>query len=190
MLSTLLKKSKTNYYNQYFEANMNNIKNTWKRIKSIITIKNTSSDFPKCLSFNGFTFTIQFQISDIFHNYFASIAEKANVSISHSHKHFSDFLEDKSQNSFFLSPTNKYEMQHIISSLNSNKSVRPNSIPTRILKLLKNDISTQLADIFNISFSAAIFLTIYKVANVVPSHKKESKLAFSNYRPISLLSNI
>ena len=61
MLSTLLKKSKTNYYNQYFEANMNNIKNTWKRIKSIITIKNTSSDFPKCLSFNGFTFTIQFQ---------------------------------------------------------------------------------------------------------------------------------
>ena len=28
MLSTLLKKSKTNYYNQYFEANMNNDKNT------------------------------------------------------------------------------------------------------------------------------------------------------------------
>ena len=40
MLSTLLKKSRTNYYNQYFEANMNNIKNTWKGIKSILTIKN------------------------------------------------------------------------------------------------------------------------------------------------------
>ena len=39
MLSTLLKISKTNYYNQYFEANMNNIKNTWKGIKSILTIK-------------------------------------------------------------------------------------------------------------------------------------------------------
>ena len=57
MLSTLNKKSKTNYYNQYFKANMNNIKNTWKGIKSIITIKNTSSDFPKCLSSNGSTFT-------------------------------------------------------------------------------------------------------------------------------------
>ena len=33
MLSTLLKKSKTNYYNQYFKANMNDIKNTWERNK-------------------------------------------------------------------------------------------------------------------------------------------------------------
>ena len=44
MLSTLLKKSKTNNYNQNFKANMNNIKNTWKGIKSIIAIKNLSSD--------------------------------------------------------------------------------------------------------------------------------------------------
>ena len=47
MLSTLLKKRKSNYYNQYFRANMNNIKNSWKGIKSIITIKNISSDVPK-----------------------------------------------------------------------------------------------------------------------------------------------
>ena len=74
--------------------------------------------------------------------------------------------------------------------MNSNKSVGPKSIPTRILKLLKNDISTQLADIFNISFSTGVFPTILKVAKVVPVHKKDSKLDFSNYRPISLLSNI
>ena len=188
MLSTLLKKSKIGYHNQYFEANMNNIKNTWKGIKSILTIKNTSSDFPKCLSSNGSTFTNQVEISNIFNNYFASIAEKVNI--NYSHKHFFDFLKDKNQNSFFLSPTNKYEIQNVISSLNSNKSVGPNSIPTRILKLLKNDISTQLADIFNISFSTGVFPTILKVAKVVSVHKKESKLDFSNYRPISLLSNI
>ena len=74
--------------------------------------------------------------------------------------------------------------------MNSNKSVGPNSIPTRILKLLKNNISTQLADIFNISFSTGVFPTILKVAKVVPVHKKDFKLDFSNYRPISLLSNI
>ena len=27
-----LKKSKSNYYNQYFRANMNNVKNTWKEL--------------------------------------------------------------------------------------------------------------------------------------------------------------
>ena len=47
-----------------------------------------------------------------------------------------------------------------------------------------------LADIFNISFSTGVFPTILKVAKVVPVHKKDSKLDFSNYRPVSLLSNI
>ena len=137
MLSSLLKKSKTNYYNQYFEAHMNKIKNTWKGIKSILTIKNISSDFPKCFSSNGFSFTKQVEISNIFNDYFASIAEKAKVNINYSHKNFSDFLKDKNQKSFFLSPNNKYEIQNVISSLNSSKSVGPNSIPTMILKLLK-----------------------------------------------------
>ena len=190
MLSTLLKTSRTNYYNQYFEANMNNIKNTWKGIKSILTIKNISSDFSKCFSSNGFSFTNQVEISNIFNDYFASIAEKTKVNINYSNKNFSDFLKDKNQNSFFLSPTNKYEIQNVISSLNSNKSVGPNSMPTRILKLLKNDISTQLADICNISLSTGVFPTIFKLAKVVAVHKNDSKLDFSNYCPVSMLSNI
>ena len=94
MLCTLLKKSKTNYYNQYFEANMNNIKNKWKGIKSILTIKNISSDFPKCLSSNGSILTNQVEISNTLNNYFASVAEKTIVNINYSHKHFSDFLKD------------------------------------------------------------------------------------------------
>ena len=44
---------------------MNDIKNTWKGIKSIITIKSFYSDIPKSLFCNGSTITIkvEFQIS-------------------------------------------------------------------------------------------------------------------------------
>ena len=63
-------------------------------------------------------------------------------------------------------------------------------MPTKILKLQKNDISSQLADIFNISFSTGVFPTILKIAKVDPVYKKDSKLDFSNYQSISLLSNI
>ena len=77
-----------------------------------------------------------------------------------------------------------------ISSLDSNKSTGPNSICTKILQLLKNDISTQLSDIFNVSFSTGVFPSILKIAKVVHIHKKQSKLVYSNYRPISLLSNL
>ena len=59
----------------------------------------------------------------------------------------------------------------------------------KILKLLKNDISTNLADIFNLFFSSGVFPSILKIAKVIPVHKKESKKFCSNYRPISLLSN-
>ena len=55
MLSKLFKKCKTNYYNQYFKANMNNIKNTCRGITSLITVKNISSDIPKNLPSNGST---------------------------------------------------------------------------------------------------------------------------------------
>ena len=52
----------------------------------------------------------------------------------------------------------------------------PNSIPTRILKLLKKDISTQPVDIFNPSFSSGIYPTSLKTAKVIPIHKKTQNL--------------
>ena len=48
----------------------------------------------------------------------------------------------------------------------------------------------QLEDLFNLSFMNGVFPSILKTAKVVPVFKKDSKLDYSNYRPISLLSNI
>ena len=53
---------------------MNNIKNTWKGIKSITAIKNLSSDIPKSLSCKGSIIINKVQISNIFNNYFATTA--------------------------------------------------------------------------------------------------------------------
>ena len=48
-------------------------------------------------------------------------------------------------------------ISNIISSLNPNKSVGSNSIPTNLLKLLKDKISSHRRDIYNISFSMGVF---------------------------------
>ena len=92
--------------------------------------------------------------------------------------------------SFFLTPTDGTEVSNIISSLNQSKSDGPNSIPIKILKLLNKEISDQLAILFNQSFSSGIFPSILKTSKIIPIYKKGSKLECSNYRPISLLSNI
>ena len=86
----------------------------------------------------------------------------------------------------FLQPTDKEEIAHIISSLNSNKASGQNSMPHKILLLLKNEISKQLADLFNLSFMSDFFPSKLKTAKVVPVFKKDSKLDYSNYQPISL----
>ena len=65
-----------------------------------------------------------------------------------------------------------------MSLLDSNKSVGPKSISTKVLKLLKNDISSQLSEIFNISFSSGVFPSMLKIADVIPVHEKDSKLDF------------
>ena len=43
--------------------------------------------------------------------------------------------------------------------IETNQLDLTNSIPTKILKLLKNDISTQLSDIFHVSFFPGVFPT-------------------------------
>ena len=47
-----------------------------------------------------------------------------------------------------------------------------------------------MADLFNLSFLTGVFPSVLKTAKVVPVFKKDSKLDYSNYRPISLLINI
>ena len=86
--------------------------------------------------------------------------------------------------------TSKAETDAIISSLNSNKLTGPNSIPLKTLKLTQNEISQHLAHIFSLSFKTGVFPDSLKIAKVIPIHKKDSKLIVSNYRPISILSNL
>ena len=99
-------------------------------------------------------------------------------------------MSSEINDSFIITSTNKEEIYEIISSLNSNKSCKPNSIPTKVLHLFQDQITNHLATICNLSFSTGIFSAILKTAKVIPIHKKNSKLEVSNYRPISLLSNI
>ena len=68
--------SKQAYYDKYFKRNWNNIKNTWKGIKCLISLKTVASRVPTILSLdNGDTITKPYDIANTFNNYFALIAE-------------------------------------------------------------------------------------------------------------------
>ena len=104
-----------------------------------------------------------------------TIGEKTQAKIKYSHKSYTDYLTNENLNFFFLSPTEKDEIKLILSSQDISKATGPYSIPAKVLKLFKNDISDQLADLLNLLFTTGSFPTLLKTAKVILSHKKESK---------------
>ena len=127
-------------YTKYFENNWDNIKNTCFK-NNMISIKNITTTMPHSIEFNNRTITDPTAMSNVFNNYFTSIAKKTNSNIKFSPKHYTGYLSCQKANTFFLTPTDKNEIYFIISSANSHKSSDTNSISVKILKLLKNDIS-------------------------------------------------
>ena len=71
-----MKKSKQVYFDKYFERNWNNIKNTWKGIKSLVFLKAVASTVPTLFTLeNGDNITNRYDNANIFNNYLAPKVE-------------------------------------------------------------------------------------------------------------------
>ena len=135
-------------------------------------MKSSFSNSPTLLTFQNENIDNPERIANIFNNYFSTIGEKTQAKIKHSHKNYNDYLSNENPHTFFLSPTDKEEIKFILFSLDINESTGPYSIASKVLNTLKNDISEQLADLFNLSFTIGTFPTLLRTAKVIPIHKK------------------
>ena len=72
--------------------------------------------------------------------------------------------------------------------INPNKAQGPDLIHGKILKECANSLAYPLSRLFKLSFETGNIPSDWKTANVVPIHKKGSKVEVNNYRPISLTS--
>ena len=132
-----------------------------KKIKSFISLKTASSHVPTILSLdNRDTITNPYDIANTFNNYCASIAETTNKSMKYSYKHFSHYLSNETSSTIFLQPIDKEEIANIISSLNSNKASGPNSIPYKIIFLLKKIKFRSNWQIYSTSLSRLVFFLL------------------------------
>ena len=128
------------------------------------------------------------RIANEFNIHFANIGNKlANetICICITFKLSTSFSPNRQ---FFSLPTCSSEIEEEIFNLNVNKASGPFSIPTKILKLLKELISKPLEILFNCSFSLGVVPDSLKTARVLPVFKKGSETSPNNYRSISLLS--
>ena len=88
----------------------------------------------------------------------------------------------------FIFPAALCEISDMIHLFKTGKSIGPNSIPLKLLKILSPHISSPLSLNMNESFQSGIFPKKMHQAKVIPLFKKGCSMTASNYRPLSLLS--
>ena len=161
----------------------------WKTINEIVCRKSKKGGVITHLKTdNGGIIYDPKQIADELNNYFVQIGKKLSDKISPPAKTHMDFLKGSAiENTFFLSATNPFEVDSIVSSFNNNKAMGPDNIPIRMLKAGLPILAPILSKLINECFEFGIFPQSLKIARVTPLFKGGSKDSSNCYRPISII---
>ena len=181
-------KEAENKYYQNIESKLdrsnNNSRNYWQIIKSIVCTRKTEA-IP-CIIDGNTIATSNLEKAEILNTFFAAQSTMPPAPHVHQLPPF-QYLTNNPIHSVQTSP---HEVFKILTHLNINKASGPDLISNRILKECATSLSEPLADLFNKSFNQGTFPNRWKHANVTPIFKKGDRQCKSNYRPVSLLSNI
>ena len=185
-----IKKAKKKYYKEFFDNNISNMKKTWQGIKQIINMNNKSGSQITQLNYDGKHIDTNIGMANSFNDFFTNIGPILDNEIPKSHRPGGSniYLPPRIPHSLLISPTDSHEISELINSLDDAKSCGPCPVPTKLLKLIRNEISIPFSDLCNTSFMDGVFPDKNKIAKVIPTHKKGSTTDVNNYRPISLLS--
>jgi len=188
---TLCRLSKRNFYHNYFEENVNNMRKTWNCINDLIGHKKKGKKMIFTLKRpdNRNLCHKQTEIPDILNRHFAFIGHELASKIPHSSVHFSRYLPNcNNAKSFAFDLVLATEIEAEIKLTPLNKAHGLYSCPTRLLRVASHIISKPLATIINKSVENGVYPSKLKHAKIVPIYKSDDETDPSNYRPISLLS--
>ena len=187
----LLRESRENFFSSINDSFANNPKRFW----SVMKHKSKTCSIPDCISMPAPSSSADQvypsssarliaanpgEIAEMFNSYFASVFTSDDLPVT----------TDKSSTDAQMTELilSKLEVEHALRSLDSNKATGPDEIPARLLKVTAPIIAPSLCKLFNKSLRLGSVPEEWKLANVVPVHKKGDKGQTENYRPISLLS--
>ena len=125
-LNHQIRLSKKDYYYKYFNSNKANIRNIWRGIKRIISVKPLSSRLPSkiVLHDNSEIFECR-QIATAFNENFSNFGDNMANSIPTVNKTAMSYLLLKQSQSCCLYPTIAVEIEDVIDNLNSTKATGP-----------------------------------------------------------------
>lgn len=188
ILNRVIKDAKIKYERERINENSNDTKKLWKIIKEKIG-KNKKKDNNKITSIidNGNKIEDKTEIANIMNSYYCNVGKNLSKKIVEPDEKPKEI--ERNPKSIFVTPTNAEEIRTIINQL-KNKAGGEDKINANTLKAIETYIALPLAHIFNLAIEKSIWPDALKSAEVIPIYKAGKKTNVSNYRPISLISNI
>lgn len=193
ILSKTIWISKVKYFNFQFEKSKKSSKHTWQtfnHLSSSLTKPNTETQI-NSITINSVLTEDKQVICENFNNIFctSNIDKYNNYAAPNKHDYL-NYLKTPLVNSFFLSPITENEVYTLINKLDNKKSCGYDGINNIIIKNINYNISPLLTILYNNCVDQATIPDNFKIAKIIPIHKKGDKQDSNNYRPISLLPAI
>ena len=186
----MVRESRESFYSSLDDNFLTNPKRFW----SIFKLNNKRSSVPDIMSMGNATepkpsqpctVSTPMAIANLFNRYFASVF---NNDDENPVKRSSVMSTSPTTSEHFDLQLSTEEVARTLLALDSTKATGPDEIPSRLLKDTACQIAPSLTQIFNKSLCLGEIPDEWKLANIVPIHKKGDKSEVENYRPISLLS--
>ena len=192
LLRKTIRTAKMKFYNDMCCEYKSQTKKLWGLINEIAGKKNDKSGAIEYLDIDGIREYNAQTISNKFAKYFSEVGKQFSNKIPPSSKPIKDYLHliQSNRSSLFLHPTNTQEIKRIVFKLPNKRSSGHDNISNILLKDIIDYIAIVLTEVFNKSMITGEFLSIMKLAEVVPLYKCKEHFLESNYRPISLLTTM
>uniref|UniRef100_A0A8C6M2L5 Reverse transcriptase domain-containing protein n=1 Tax=Nothobranchius furzeri TaxID=105023 RepID=A0A8C6M2L5_NOTFU len=185
-----MRSSKRNYYSKLLEGNKSNIKNTWRILNDVIKKGSGTNSLPNIfLTKDNQEIYQSKEIANEFNKYFTEIGPNLAKDISNT-KLDADAVSKITNldKTIFIQGTNENEVITVVKTFKSKKSADLHGFDMSVVKEIIEIIAKPLTHICNQSLQSGRFPERMKVAKVIPIYKAGDKHDFSNYRPISILS--
>ena len=210
----LVKKAKRNYYKNLDLNDIDDNKNFCATVKPLFSskIKSVGNIF---LYESGEIIRNEVKVANVFNKYFVNMVPSMGMTNNNNFLSTTDTSDtndplekiiDKYKNhpstpsinkhmtnselSFTFQPVTKNQISNLIKLLNNKKAIQSNYIPTKLIKKFCDFFSEFIYKSINHCITEGNFIAGFKKAEVLPLYINNGRADKSNYRPISILSNI
>ena len=150
-----------------------------KKFWSHVKFNSKSDRIPECMYLKNMYRNTDADKANLFNNFFYD-----QFSASSSYDINYNWSDDDAFDIHFC----HRKIRKLLGNINSNKACGPDGIHGKVLKHCAASLAYPLSILFKVSYNTGCVPREWKLAHVVPIHKKGSKENIENYRPISLTS--